>query len=356
MSTHLNQDATTVNLVPLRRAPRWRLAEYVFWLIPVIAYAAFPHSHLLLSQIVVMALFALSLDIILGYAGIVSLGHAAFFGIGAYTAGLLANYGMGDPLLGLAAALATSSLAGYLSSFLVLRGSDMTRLMVTVGVCMMLFEGANKLTRYTGGIDGLPGLEIQPILGLWRFDLAGSTAYLYALAILVLMFWIARHLVHSPFGLSLRGIKQNAQRMPALGTPVHSRLRAVLSIGAGYAGVAGALLVQTTQFVSIDVLSFSRSAEVMLILVLGGSGGLYGALLGAIVFVVARDLLSGINPQYWQFWLGLLLVMVVLFARDGILGALRRLAARAGMIARQHWKLAPSAGMTTAQTAERSAT
>lgn len=356
MSTHLNQDATTVNLVPLRRAPRWRLSEYVFWLIPVIAYAAFPNSHLLLSQIAIMALFTLSLDIILGYAGIVSLGHAAFFGIGAYTAGLLAKHGMGDPLLGLAAALATSSLAGYLSSFLVLRGSDMTRLMVTVGVCMMLFEGANKLTDYTGGIDGLPGIEIQPILGLWRFDLAGSTAYLYALVVLVLMFWVARHLVHSPFGLSLRGIKQNAQRMPALGAPVHSRLMAAYSIGAGYAGVAGALLVQTTQFVSIDVLSFSRSAEVMLILVLGGSGGLYGALIGAIVFVVARDRLSDINPQYWQFWLGLMLVMVVLFARDGIQGALRRIAARAGTIVRQHLKLAPSAGMTTAHAAERSAT
>ena len=320
--------ATPVDLAPLRRAARWRPAEGVFWLLPVVAYFAFPRSHLLLSQIAITALFTLSLDLILGYAGIVSLGHAAFFGIGAYTAGLLAAHGHGDPLLGLAAALALSALAGYLSSFLVLRGSDLTRLMVTIGVGLMLFEGANKLTRYTGGTDGLQGVEMTPLLGLWRFDLAGRTAYLYAVATLFVMFWIARRLVHSPFGMGLRGIRQNALRMPALGTPVHRRLIAVYVLGAAYAGVAGALLAQTTQFVSIDVFSFSRSAEVMLILVLGGTGGLYGALLGTIVFVVAHDRLSDLNPQYWQFWLGLLLILVVLFARDGILGGLRRIEAR----------------------------
>ena len=323
-----SENHSTVDLAPLRRASRWQPAEYVFWLLPVVAYFVFPQSHLLLSQIAITALFALSLDLILGYAGIVSLGHAAFFGIGAYTAGLLAKHGFGDPLLGLAAALALSALAGYLTSFLVLRGSDLTRLMVTIGVGLMLFEGANKLTAYTGGTDGLQGVEMTPLLGLWRFDMAGSTAYLYALAVLFVLFWLARRLTHSPFGLGLRGIKQNVLRMPALGTPVHRRLIAVYVIGAAYAGVAGALLAQTTQFVSIDVFSFPRSAEIMLILVLGGSGALYGGLLGTIVFVVAHDLLSGINPQYWQFWLGLLLVVVVLFARDGILGALRRIAAR----------------------------
>lgn len=354
MTTHPLPDATTVDLAPLRRASRWRLPEYTFWLLPVVAYAAFPHGHMLLSQIAIIALFTLSLDLILGYAGIVSLGHAAFFGIGAYTAGLLAKYGMGDPLLGLAAAMGLSALVGYVTSFLVLRGSDLTRLMVTIGVGMMLFEGANKLTDYTGGIDGLQGIEMKPLLGMWRFDLAGTTAYLYATVILFAMFWVARHLVHSPFGLSLRGIKQNAQRMPALGTPVHRRLIAVYALSAGYAGVAGALLVQTTQFVSIDVFSFSRSAEVMLILVLGGSGCLYGALLGTIVFMVSRDLLSGVNPQYWQFWLGLLLVVVVLFARDGILGALRRIAAGTTAFAKRHWRLTPTGSL--AAHAERSAT
>ena len=318
-----------VDLGPLRRASRWRPAEVAFWLLPVVAYFVFPENHLLLSQIAIVALFALSLDLILGYAGIISLGHAAFFGIGAYSAGLLAKNGIADPIVGLVAALVLSALAGFVTSFLVLRGSDLTRLMVTIGVCLMMFEAANKLTRWTGGTDGLQGIEMKPVLGLFRFDMVGTTAYLYALAVLFAMFWIARRIVHSPFGMSLSGIKQNVVRMPALGTPVHRRLVAIYVIGAGYAGVAGALLAQTTQFVSIDVFSFSRSAEIMLILVLGGTGGLYGALLGTIVFVVAHDRLSDLNPQYWQFWLGLLLVVVVLFARDGILGALRRVAAMA---------------------------
>ena len=316
-----------VDLRPFSRDSRWRAAESVFWVLPVVAWFAFPENLSLLTQIAIIALFALSLDLILGYAGIVSLGHAAFFGLGAYAAGILAKNGLGDPLLGLAAAVALSAAAGFVSSFLVLRGSDLTRLMVTLGVSLMLFEAANKLTAFTGGVDGLQGVEMKPLLGRFAFDIVGRTGYVYCVAVLFILFWIARHLVHSPFGLALRGIRQNALRMPALGAPVNRRLVAIYTIGAGYAGVAGALLTQTTQFVSIDVLSFPRSAELLLMLVLGGSGSLYGAMLGAIVFMVAHYLLADINPQYWQFWLGLLLVLVVLFAREGIMGGLRRLAA-----------------------------
>lgn len=313
---------------PLRNASRWKPAEYAFWLIPIAAYFIFPEDLSLLSQIVITALFALSLDLILGYAGIVSLGHAAFFGIGAYAAGLLAKYGWSDPLLGLLGAGLIAAVTGFLTSFLVLRGADLTRLMVTLGVSLMLFEAANKLTDITGGMDGLQGIELKPVLGLFTFDLYGKTAYIYSVVVLFVMFWIARRIVHSPFGLSLRGIRLNVFRMPALGTPVNSRLVGVYTLGAAYAGIAGALLAQTTQFVSIDVLSFNRSAELMLILVLGGTGSLYGALIGTMVFMTAHHLLSGINPQYWQFWLGILLIFVVLFARDGIMGALRAITQR----------------------------
>lgn len=316
-----------VDLGPLARGSRWQPAEFAFWLLPVLGWFAFPENLSLLTQIAITALFALSLDLILGYAGIVSLGHAAFFGLGAYAAGLLAKYGYGDPLLGLAAAVALSAAAGLISSILVLRGSDLTRLMVTLGVSLMLYEAANKLTDFTGGVDGLQGVEMKPLLGIFRFDMVGRTSYVYCLTVLFLLFCVARHLVHSPFGLELRGIRQNALRMPALGVPVNRRLVAVYTVGAAYAGVAGALLTQTTQFVSIDVFSFPRSAELLLILVLGGTGSLYGAMLGTIVFMVAHYLLADINPQYWQFWLGLLLVLVVLFAREGIMGGLRRLSA-----------------------------
>jgi branched-chain amino acid transport system permease protein len=315
------------DMAPFRNASRWHGVEYVFWLLPVLAYFAFGDNLMLMSQIAITALFALSLDLILGYAGIVSLGHAAFFGIGAYTAGMLAKYGYGDPLLGLFVAAAVSALIGFATSFLLLRGSDLTRLMVTLGVALMLFELANKLTEFTGGVDGLQGMEIKPLLGMYPFDMFGRTGYIYCVVVLFVMFWLARRLVHSPFGQSLRGIHQNVLRMPALGVPVKSRLVLVYMVGAAYAGVAGALLTQTTQFVSIDVLSFQRSAELLLILVLGGTGCLYGALIGTVVFMVAHHMLSTINPQYWQFWLGLLLVVVVLFARNGVMGGLRRLAA-----------------------------
>ena len=319
--------AQGVDLGPLTRDSRWKPAEVGFWLVPVIGWFAFPENLSLLTQIAIVALFALSLDLILGYAGIVSLGHTAFFGLGAYAAALLAKNGFGDPLLGLAGALALSAAAGFITSFLVLRGSDLTRLMVTVGVSLMLYEAANKLTAFTGGVDGLQGVEMKPVLGLFPFDLYSRTGYVYCVVVLFVLFWIARHLVHSPFGLELSGIRQNALRMPALGAPVNRRLVAIYTIGAAYAGIAGALLTQTTQFVSIDVLAFPRSAELLLILVLGGTGSLYGAMLGTIVFMVAHYLLANINPQYWQFWLGLLLVLVVLFAREGIMGGLRRVGA-----------------------------
>ena len=315
----------SLDISPLQRVSAWHPAEYAFWLIPLVAYFLFPKNLALLSQIAIAALFCLSLDLILGYAGILSLGHAAFFGLGAYAAGLLAKYGWGDPLMGLAGAGAVAAAAGFVTSFLVLRGADLTRLMVTLGVSMMLYEAANKLTDFTGGVDGLQGVEIRPVLGMFNFDLYGKTAYWYSVAVLFIMFWLARRLVHSPFGLSLRGIKQNVGRMPAIGAPVNGRLVAVYTIGAAYAGVAGALLTQTTQFVSLDVLAFSRSAELLLILVLGGTGCLYGALIGTMVFMVAHHYLSGIDPQYWQFWLGAALVLIVLFARDGIMGIARRL-------------------------------
>jgi len=317
-----------LDLSPMRRAAAWRAPEVIFWLIPLIAYFLFPKSLSLLSQIAITALFALSIDLILGYAGIVSLGHAAFFGLGAYAAGLLAKYGYGDPLLGLAFGAAVATAVGFLTSFLVLRGTDLTRLMVTLGVAMMLFEAANKATAFTGGVDGLQGVEMTKLFGVFGFDLYGKTAYWYSVAVLFILFWVARRIVHSPFGTSLRGIKQNVARMPAIGAPVHGRLVAVYTLGAAYAGVAGALLTQTTQFVSLDVLAFTRSAEIMLMLVLGGTGCLYGALIGTIVFMTAHHFLSDLNPQYWQFWLGAALVLIVLFARDGIMGIAQRVQAR----------------------------
>jgi len=305
-----------------------RRAEIAFWLVPVAAFFLLPGYLVLGSQILIVGLFALSLDLILGYAGIVSLGHAAFFGIGAYTAGLLSVHGWGEPLSGVAAAAVVAGVAGFAVSFLVVRGEDLARLMVTLGVGLLLYEAANRAAPITGGVDGLSGVAMWKLLGIFPFDLNGRTAYVYSFVVLVLVFALMKRLARSPFGLELRAIRENARRMPAIGAPVQRRLVAAFTVGAAIAGIAGALLAQTTQFVGLDALGFNRSAELVIMLVLGGAGRLYGAIIGAAVFMIAQDYLSGINPVYWQFWLGLLLVAFVFFARGGIMGGLEALAAR----------------------------
>jgi len=306
---------------------RWRPLEFAFWLLPVAAFFIFPGYRVLGSQILITGLFAVSLDLILGYAGIVSLGHAAFFGLGGYAAGILAAHGWGEPLSGLAVAGAVGALAGFATGFLVARGSDLARLMVTMGIGLMLYEVANQLS-ITGGADGLSGVTMGKLLGVFAFDLAGTTAYVYSLCVLFALFVAARRIVSSPFGLSLRAVRENARRMPAIGAPVTQRLVAIYTVSAAMAGVAGGLLAQTTQFVGLDSLGFQRSADLMIMLVLGGTGRLYGGLVGALVFMVAHHYLSIANPLYWQFWLGLLLVVVVIFARGGILGGLEAIASR----------------------------
>ena len=305
--------------------PGLRAIEVAFWLLPFPAFFLLPGYLVLGSQILIVSLFAMSLDLLLGYAGILSLGHAAFFGAGAYTAGLLASHGWGEPLSGLLAGGAVAALLGFVVSFLVVRGEDLARLMVTLGVGLLLFEAANRAAPITGGVDGLSGVTMGKIFGIFPFDLAGRTAYVYSYAVLLLVFLLLRRLVNSPFGLSLRGIRENRKRMPAIGAPVNRRLVAAFTLGAAIAGLAGALLAQTTQFVGLDTLSFERSADLVIMLVLGGAGRLYGAIVGAAIFMIAQDYLSGINPVYWQFWLGLLLVLFVFFARGGILGALEAL-------------------------------
>ena len=311
---------------------RWHPLEIAFWGVALASVFLLPGRHLILAEIAILGLFALSLDLILGYAGIVSLGHAAFFGFGAYVAGLLAKHEIiTEPLLALAVSGLAAAVLGFLTSFLVLRGSDLTRIMVTLGVALVLREIANRYAWLTGGADGLQGVEMKPLLGLYRFDMFGHTAYCYALAVLFVLFLLARRMVNSPFGLSLMAIKGNPLRAAAVGIPVNRRLVAVYTIAAGYAGVAGALLTQTTAFASLSVFDFDRSADLLLVLIIGGAGYLYGGLIGAVVFKLMQDYLAALTPQYWPFWIGLLLVAIVLVGRERITGwtqPIRRLAAR----------------------------
>jgi branched-chain amino acid transport system permease protein len=300
-----------------RQQARWRWSEIVFWILVLLCGFLFPSRYLIMTEVLRLGLFALSLDLILGYAGIVSLGHAAFFGVGAYCAGLLALHGIvTEPVAALLVAGLVAAAVGFLTSFLVIRGADLTRLMVTLGIALLLEALAERFSDITGGSDGLQGIEMQPVLGLFAFDMFGKVGFFYSLIVLFVLFLLARRIVHSPFGLSLRAIRNNPLRASAIGVPINRRLIAVYTLAAFYAGVAGALFTQTTALASLDVFSFERSADLMLVLVIGGTGYLYGGLIGALVFKMLQEFFSSLTPQYWQFWIGLVLVVIVLIGRQ----------------------------------------
>jgi branched-chain amino acid transport system permease protein len=298
---------------------RWAWWEAVLWLALLASPWMLQERALLINEIAIVALFAVSLDLILGFTGIVSLGHAAFFGMGAYVAALFAKLVMPDPLVGLAVAITVSTVLGAICSMTIIRGSDLTRLMVTLGVALILAELANKLDWLTGGADGLQGVVMGPLLGRFEFDLYGQTSAWYSLGVLLLLFVLARHLVNSPFGATLKAIRDNRLRAMAIGIPVTQRIAVAYTIAAGMAGAAGALLAQTSGFASLDVFEFHRSADVMLVLVVGGTGWLYGGVAGALVFTLLQNFISSITPQYWTFWIGLFLVVLVQVGRERLL-------------------------------------
>ena len=308
MSAQQSLDAST----------RWRPWEFGLIALLVVSWFVAPQHALLLNEIAILALFTLSLDLILGFAGIVSLGHAAFFGFAAYTAALFAKHVMPDPLVGMAVAIVAAGALGAITSTLVLRGSDLTRLMITLGVAAILYELAHKL-EFTGGADGLQGVVMAPLLGRFEFDLQGRVALGYSLTVLILALLLCRRFVQSPFGLGLKAIRDNRLRASAIGMNVNARLAAVYTVAGALAGAAGALLAQTTGFASLDVLDFHRSADVMLVLVIGGTGYLYGGIVGAVAFKILHDLIAWWTPQYWSFWLGLILVTLVLVGRERLM-------------------------------------
>ena len=332
-AAHAMADTRARALAFLAHRHRFRVWETLPWLLALAAYFLFPDRMTFGSQVLLMVLFALSLDLILGFAGIVSLGHAAFFGLGAYTAALITQrWGWEEPISGLFAAAAVAAIAGAASGWVLLRYRGLTLLVLTLATAIMLQELGNILRDLTGGYDGLPGLAFKPLLGVFDYDLYGHVNYLYALAVLFVLFMVVRLIVYSPFGQTLAGIRENVARMHAIGSPVHLRLVVVYTIAAAIAGVAGALFTQTNAYVTLGVFDFDNSAGVMVMLILGGTGRLYGAFVGAVIYMVLQDDVSKLKltvwglavdgPQYWQFAVGLLLVLTVLFARRGLLGLL----------------------------------
>jgi len=306
----------------LIRRHYFRWWEALPWAAAIGFYFAFPAYLAFGTELLITVLFALSLDLALGYAGIITLGHAAFFGTGAYAVGLLAFHGVWtEPITSLVLAAMVAAAIGFASGLVLLRTRGLTLLMLTICTMALLQEAANMAHDYTGGFDGLPNLPIAPIFGAFAFNpLYDNTQYLYALAVLLISFLFVRTLVYSPFGQSLTGIRENLLRMHAVGAPVRRRLVICYTISAALAGVAGGLWAQTNAYVNLSALDLDRAATVLIILILGGYGRLYGAFVGAAAYLALEHFLARVYPTAWQLGLGLLLVAIALFAHNGILG------------------------------------
>jgi branched-chain amino acid transport system permease protein len=294
------------------------------------SYLLFPDYLLLLSNLFVLAIFALSYDLLQGHAGIVSLGHAAFFGLGAYTAALMAKAGVAEPVAGLAGAMAVGAVAAFCIAPIVVRGTDFTRLLVTLGAGSLLYEAANKARWLTGGTDGLPDFDVGPVFGTFAFDFMGKTAFAYALAVLVVVVLFLTLVTQSPFGLALKGIRENVRRMPAIGAPVGRHLAVVYTLSGAIAALAGAVLAQINRFASIDMMGFDRSAEVMMMVTIGGTGNIAGVVSGAALFGYAKDFMSTISPKYWHLGLGVMLMLSVFVIRNGLAGIIPAVRRRLG--------------------------
>ena len=326
----------------LTRRHRLRWWEPLPWILALAFYFLFPRHLGFGTELLVMVLFAISLDLALGYAGIVTLGHAAFFGAGAYTVGMLAQYGIWtEPITGLLAGATVAALIGFLSGLVLLRTTGLTLLMLTLCTMALLEEAANLGHDWTGGFDGLTGITIPPLFGLFEFNpLFPKTQYLYVLGVLFICFVFARTLVYSPFGQSLTGIRENTLRMHAVGAPVRTRLIVCYTISAALAGIAGGIWAQANAYVNLSTLGLDRAATVLIILVLGGYGRLYGAFVGALAYMALAHFLSQVYPTAWQLGLGLLLVAIALFARGGIIGVGETLIQR--LTPKMHQKPPPS--------------
>jgi branched-chain amino acid transport system permease protein len=288
----------------------------------VIGYFLFPNNLALLTRIIAIMLLVLSIDLVTGYCGVATLGHAALFGAGAYGAGIAAvHFGITEPLTMTVVGAIAGALAGLVSGLVILRAHGLPQLVLSIAVIHLFHEAANKASGWTGGSDGLAGIAPDALLGMFQFDLWGRTAYVYALVLLVVVFLALRLLVRSPFGMLARGVREDPIRISAMGASVKSVLLRMYVISGVVAGIGGALTAISTQVVGLDSLSFTLSAESLVMLVLGGTGSLFGAMIGTVVFMWFEDLVSAANPFHWLTMVGALLIAVVLFAPKGLYGS-----------------------------------
>lgn len=294
------------------------LGEAILIAVVIGAYFLFPYNLAFLTRILIMVLLVLSLDLVLGFAGIATLGQAAMYGTGAYAAGLFAVHVSGAPLPGLVVGAVAGAALTFLSGLVLMRAKGLTLIMLTIAVASICLEIANKARDVTGGADGLRGIRMEPVAGLFEFDFIGKTAYWYVFVVVFVVFLLLKRLANAPLGQSLRGIHESPERMAAIGAPVYRRLVLAYTLGGGIAGIAGALAAQVTQLVSLEVYSFNLSAEALIMLILGGTGRLYGAIIGTVIFMTVHHVAAAADPFNWLFLIGFMVLGVVFLLPKGL--------------------------------------
>jgi branched-chain amino acid transport system permease protein len=297
-------------------------------LVPLVAHAMDEPFYLdLFTRVMVFGIAALSLDLILGYGGMVSFGHAAYLGIGTYSVGILSFYGITNGFAHFAVAAVVSALTALFIGSVSLRTTGVSFVMITLAFAQMLYFLAISLNVF-GGDDGM-SVASHSNFGRW-VDFDNPAILYYAVfAVLLAFFWVASRFVESRFGMVIRGAKSNSRRMAAIGFPIFKYRLAAFVISAAMCGVAGALMANQLLFVSPAIMHWSRSGEIIIMVILGGIGTLYGAVLGAFVYVILEHVLSGLTA-HWLLILGPLLILVVLFAKRGLYGMVSREAREPG--------------------------
>lgn len=298
-------------------------------------YWLFPDNLAFLTRVISVALLVLSLDLIVGYCGIASLGQGALYGAGAYAAGIACVHGITDPVLLILIGAAAGAVMGLLMGAIMLRAHGLPQLVLSIAIVQLLHEAANKASSITGGSDGLSGMSPAPLFGLFEFDLWGRSAYLFGLGLLLVVFAVLRFVTRSPFGMVCRGLKEDPLRISALGIYAFPVLLKMFVISGTVAGMGGALAAIATQVVGLDSVSFEVSANALVMLVLGGIGHLYGALIGTVIFMALEHIVAAINPFHWMTLVGAVLIAIVLFAPRGLSGTLDELAR---LLTRDRWR------------------
>lgn len=320
-----------LNRVPHRRSIAFAqegLGALAIVALGAVGWFLFPDDLAFLTRLIGLAFLVLSLDLVTGYCGIATLGHAALFGAAAYAAGIACVRGITDPLALLGIGIVAGALMGLISGALIARFRGLPQLVLSIAVGQLVAALANKLQWLTGGSDGLSGIAPGKVFGIFNFDMYSRTAFLFSLAILVVVFVALSRLVRSPFGLMCRGIKDDDLRARMIGVAVYPRLVVMYGVSGAVAGVGGALTAMSTGVVGLDSVSFERSAEVLVMLVLGGAGHLWGALAGALIFQIFEHIVAAANPFHWMTLVGLLLIGIVVFAPKGLIEPVLTLAHR----------------------------